>query len=302
MMSKKTLITIQITLWSCILVFLFSVFIYAIMMEGKGNILEVGNTGHEIVYEMDITDINKIKVSLISQDLDVYETDGETIIVKQTANRLIPEKERLEIRKEDNQMSISKKKNLSSNFFNVQGLGLGERIEIYMPSVYKESVDFKAVSGDLKINDLEVKEIECNTTSGDIQIENTVTNNMEVETTSGTTRLIEVDVDELDSKQVSGDLELEGTCNKIHSNSVSGNVEIQLNKSPMEVKVEAVSGDIDLTLSEIQGFELEFDSVSGKLESDFELSMKSKKNYIYSNGGRVFDIKTVSGNLEINNR
>ena len=88
--------------------------------------------------------------------------------------------------------------------------------------------------------------------------------------------------------------------NNVEGKTVSGNIELELMQHPKQIRVESVSGDIDLTFAKMNGFDLEFNSTSGDFESDFDVIAKSKKKYSYKDESAKLRVKTVSGNLKIN--
>ena len=299
-MSKKTLIIIQIILWSCIIVFLSGSFAYAVISENKKSSTDIRGGGHMLEYGVHIEDINYLEVRLVSENLYIYETGEPYIIIKQIANKDIPEDEKLRVVQQGNKVKIEKRKDRGIQLFHFTNWNLNEKIEVYIPKTYNQGINLKTVSGEIEVNNVDVKEINCKTTSGDISVENLTAQEMNVDTTSGDIKMKKVLLDTVDSSCVSGNLEVEGICLNIGSKTVSGNIEVELEDQPKQIRMESVSGDIELTFAKIDGFNLEFSSTSGKLKSDFELSMEGNRQYTYNKGSAKLKIKTVSGDLEIN--
>lgn len=64
------------------------------------------------------------------------------------------------------------------------------------------------------------------------------------------------------------------------------------------LEADMVSGNIELVIPESSGFTVSFDSVSGKLNSDFEVT-KEDDEYIFGDGNADYSVDTVSGSMRI---
>lgn len=299
-MSRKNLIILQIVLWSCIIVFLTGIFVYASFTNHEEMTIALTGKGHELNYEVPLENMNEIEVDLVNQDIYIYETDEPVLIVKQVANRRIPEDEKLRLVQYEHKVRVEKKNNIGFKVFNFGNWSFNERVEIYVPATYKQLLNLKTVSGTIKMDNVIVDEIECQTTSGDIEMINVTAKEMKINTTSGDIKVENIEIDSLEGVSTSGDLEIEGMCNNVEGKTVSGNIELELMQHPKQIRVESVSGDIDLNFAKMNGFDLEFNSTSGDFESDFDVIAKSKKKYSYKDESAKLRVKTVSGNLEIN--
>jgi len=79
---------------------------------------------------------------------------------------------------------------------------------------------------------------------------------------------------------------------------MSGAVSLQMASCPADLKIDTVSGGIQLTLPSDSGFTLEYDTVSGGINCDFSVVMSEDK-YISGNGAAKFEIGSISGGLRI---
>ena len=61
--------------------------------------------------------------------------------------------------------------------------------------------------------------------------------------------------------------------------------------------MDTVNGEVDLYLPLDAGFNLDFDSVSGSLYSDFNLYRDGDSRYGYGNGYTSIDVDTVNSDL-----
>lgn len=207
-MSRKNLIILQIVLWSCIIVFLTGIFVYASFMNHEEMTIALTGKGHELNYEVPLENMNEIEVDLVNQDIYIYETDEPVLIVKQVANRRIPEDEKLRLVQYEHKVRVEKKNNIGFKVFNFGNWSFNERVEIYVPATYKQLLNLKTVSGTIKMDNVIVDEIECQTTSGDIEMINVAAKEMKINTTSGDIKVENIEIDSLEGVSTSGDLEM----------------------------------------------------------------------------------------------
>lgn len=132
---------------------------------------------------------------------------------------------------------------------------------------------------------------------------------------------------ELDAGIVSGDIVAEGLRSEVHAgtvdgdiyvsttematgNTVSGSIEIEMGATDWDrLNFNTVSGDITIWLPEGIDTDVDFDSLSGDIDSDFDITMTSRRSrrwigaevegYIGSRGVRELTFNTVSGDVEL---
>ena len=172
---------------------------------------------------------------------------------------------------------------------------LGERenlyLDIYIPENYEHEMVLNDAIGDAKIKDLKLKSFDFTTVSGDLSGDNI----------SAEMRL----------NSVSGDLNLGKSKGNVSAKTISGKINIEYVSFENFVTAETVSGDVTLKLPEESCFDLNLETVSGKLNTDFSLQVngafKNSKEQIigfYCNrknataAGKI-NVETVSGNLDL---
>lgn len=124
-------------------------------------------------------------------------------------------------------------------------------------------------------------------------------------------------LDDVDITVVSARLDVEGICadqlkietvsgsvkadcervNEVKADAVSGSVVLQFEHAPEKIKVATVSGGVKIRLPKDAGFEVEMDSVSGRMNSSFSTKCVDDDTYVYGDGGCSIDVETVSGSL-----
>lgn len=124
--------------------------------------------------------------------------------------------------------------------------------------------------------------------------------------------------EDIDVDNVSSSFNIKGvSCDSFEADTVSGDVTVQLNAvrefkvdsvsadcrlesavAPDEFEADMVSGNIELAIPEGSGFKVSFDTVSGKLNSEFEVT-KDDDEYICGDGKAEYSVDTVSGGITI---
>ena len=102
----------------------------------------------------------------------------------------------------------------------------------------------------------------------------------------------------------SGELIFRGECEDMNLETVSGDVRICFDEAPDHVSAESVSGDLLLQLPEDRSFELELETVSGDLDTDFPTIREDEDTWRYTVERPIalvteLDIETVSGDVTI---
>lgn len=112
----------------------------------------------------------------------------------------------------------------------------------------------------------------------------------------------------VEASSVSGDVRLEKLhADGVRATSVSGNVDIQVDEftGKGDLVFHSVSGDITLDAPKAFDADIAMSTVSGEINSDFPLTLnggRMRRRNVEArigNGGRRFDVSTVSGDLRI---
>lgn len=312
-MNKKTLVSIQIAVWSCIIIFLLSVFIFALYREFNHEEIASFTSGSTIEYSESVSDIKDITVRLVSEDIQFVTSEGKELKIVQNASYNLKESDKLEVNRTGNNISIQKP-NVNHVFNMFSSFNRRESIVIYIPLEYENEVRVKTVSGTICLDGINLSQIECGSTSGDIEmnlmdIENEViletvsgdikldevkSNKIDINTTSGGIKLRDNKVKFIDASTTSGDVKFQGLGNYFKINTTSGKVEIELEEMFEEITSSSVSGDIRIKIPENDGFKLKYSTISGDLKSDFNLDAGE-----YKTGSSKITLRTTSGDIDI---
>lgn len=278
---------------------------------------------YEIVKDevnIDTNNIDKLEVHWMGGSINITRSDDEKIHFFELCDDEIREND-------DNLMRYLVKNNkltiqfCKSRWFVKNRVQRGKELVIKLPTKMFSEVEIGSISANITYNDIDLvttSYLKMDTVSGNIEISNTTLNTLKIESVSG-----EINLDTLDCKQkisidtvsgninsndihtnyfdvdvVSADILATGNINIINIDNVSGNVRFVLSNVPSKIDSDSVSGDTIVLIPDNEGFSVKFDSVSGKLSTDFE-SIISKKELIYKNGSAYYNFESVSGDVRI---
>lgn len=303
---KKTAI-VRIVIWSVVALVLTGILISALVFKKNPDAPIISNDykyDNENEYsvgaiELSATEFTSVRVDWISGNIYLHAYDGDKVKVEETSHDDIEEKYELRWLVKDNTLYIRPCKSMSS--WNLADKIPTKDLFIYIPydlAAMMDKVHIDNASASVNISGITADEFDIASVSGDIWYEKCGANEMKIENVSGYINLTETNVDIFDIESVSGNIEIMGIINSLNVDSVSGEVLLCTNQAPQTADVSTVSGDIKFQLPDNDGFCIDFDSVSGKVTSEFSLTINNSEQ-TYGNGSRDFDFETVSGNAYI---
>lgn len=142
-----------------------------------------------------------------------------------------------------------------------------------------ESLEIEAASAEVIIHGLTIDEVSLDTASGKCELDGC--------------RIGELDVD-----TASGDIRFKGTLEVLDFDAASARFEGSFDNTPRRIKVDSMSGDIDITLPSDAGFTVSVDAMSSEVSSDFETTMRNGE-YICGDGTCRIEFSGMSGDLFI---
>ena len=142
-----------------------------------------------------------------------------------------------------------------------------------------ESLEIEAASAEVIIRGLTIDEVSLDTASGKCELEGC--------------RIGELDVD-----TASGDIRFNGSLNVLDFDAASAEFEGRFDNTPRRIKMDSLSGDIDITLPSDAGFTVSMDAMSSGITSDFETVIRNG-DYICGNGYCQIEYSGMSGDITI---
>lgn len=140
--------------------------------------------------------------------------------------------------------------------------------------------------------------LEIDTASADVNLENLNIGKVDFDGASGELDFLDCIVDNLEMDTASGDLRFCGSLNSLDCDGASADCEIILTNCPRRIELDLASGDLDLTLPENCGFTAELESLSGRLNTDFDVS-RTGKGLVSGDGSCRIDMSAMSGDVYI---
>lgn len=150
-------------------------------------------------------------------------------------------------------------------------------------------------------SDLILNEAEVDTVSADLDLNNLSARRIEADSSSGIIKGVLSDVTkELNVESLSGNVEVTASeLQKFEIETTSGNVKLHAGTALTSGSFDSISGDFVLTLPETcEGFSVEFESVSGNFNSDFATE-KRGNSYVYGTGAIELEVENTSGNVNV---
>lgn len=171
--------------------------------------------------------------------------------------------------------------------------------EIEAANLAAETLSVSTASGNMDIN-CAANTISLNSASGDIQLDQKdKAGEVSIDTASGRIDANLSRVDTASFESASGKIQVTAaSVNSMSAKSTSGAVSCELEATPSECKLHAVSGEVTLNLPDDSDFTANISTTSGDFKSDFALK-KDGSTYICGSGSAHIDIETTSGDVEI---
>ncbi|MFA9398344.1 MAG: DUF4097 family beta strand repeat-containing protein [Clostridiaceae bacterium] len=306
---EKKLKLISITLWSIIAISLSIYLIYVIKNNTgsfKFNQINFGSSSESSKkdYSASLDGVDQIKLDLVSYDVVVYPSDDKELKVIQYSSQEIGEDDKLIISKDGDSLSIKEpNKNFSFSFFNFESFT--RKVELYLPKEYVKDLDVNTTSGDIFIDsDITLTSLDSTQVSGDFTSKNINVDDISVISTSGDIEIEDVLTKSYTIKTISGDVNINSISGSGKVGSTSGDIEIEYSDIAEYASLNSVSGDIDIIVPDAISFEFDGNSVSGDIDSDFDLNYKNKNGNkaAIQNGEAPYkkiDASTTSGDINI---
>jgi len=147
--------------------------------------------------------------------------------------------------------------------------------------------------------------VDCRTVSGRITVRD-VANDIDLKTVSGAIEASQIK-GSVDAETTSGRIELRDVsgAKTVRAKVLSGNIVYEGQLAPgAKITLEALSGGLELTLPANAAFELNAETFSGHVDSEFVITMSGKLSPkelrgVVNNGGATLRLKTFSGSIRI---
>lgn len=324
-MKKRAVFTIVTC--SIAVLFLSSILFIGLKSDGFGLFHPRGETPgekkNEYTYTWDPREdgVDGLSVEWVSGSVNLKVGSGDVIRITERSSRALDEKEKLKLSSSGGTLKIV----WSDRFLFFPFFQSGEKdLTVEVPKAVAEALedlscstvsgtvsaagltagdlDFSTTSGDMDLTALSGKNLDISTTSGVVECgEISLSERLSASSTSGSLRFRGCQADKTELNTVSGEVSYEGKAERVGASSVSAAIRAELENCPAEAEMDSVSGRLTLVIPENDGFETEYDSISGTFHSDFPVTGGSGKSgrALYAGGKASFEFSTTSGDMEI---
>ena len=240
-----------------------------------------------IIYDNTFEKIASINVDVTSYDVELKESNNDTIKVEISGSK--KNQDKFHVEEENGNLTINE--NGSSVCI---GFCLDGTITIYLPN-QDITYHHKSSSGNI-YSDIDLRSVVINTTSGDITLKNI--NDGTVSSTSGNINIR--NANKLNVSATSGDISLDEPKNLV-ANTQSGNIKVRSITSKMDITT--TSGDINissLSIKEDSKAEAKSGNIDIKLDKDVFIDATTRSGNIdidNTNTNPTLIIKTTSGDI-----
>ena len=297
----------KIVIWSVILIILCSILIFFLTNGSSSFINLFARKEGKIVYDRTVQEeINNISVNWKSGDLNIYKSEDDNIRIVQKSAYDLKEDQLIQISIDNNTLTLKEGK--SSFGFFIFGFGTRPSdVDVYLPEKEYDSISLKLTSGDITGNNVDSKNLDCNVTSGTVDISNINSDNVSFKLTSGDIKNNNIVCNKLTAHTTSGRINMNGSMKNMDLSVTSGEIDVDNEVLPDSLNAQTTSGNIDIKIPENSGFSVEYKVTSGNFKSDFDLysnmnDNSKTKTAKYKDGGNTFTFKVTSGNINLNRK
>lgn len=178
------------------------------------------------------------------------------------------------------------------------------KVDITVPKSYNKSIKLASSSGEINIQNVNVESLSCSTSSGSTNIENVSADEFNHSSSSGDLKATGITTKQTKTTSSSGSRTLKKFTGGLSGSSSSGSIKVQYLTFSNDIKLNASSGSIEITLPNNSEFGLEVNTSSGGIKCAFPISIKDSGRHRLSgtigNGTNNISLNTSSGDIEIN--
>lgn len=220
-------------------------------------------------------EIDRLEINWVGGTIDIRPTDTEGIMVSEENS---DPKNPMVLKQIGSKLTIQDRKDNQG----VSILKNAQRKDLYI-SVPKSWI---------------CKELSINSASAQIVITGMTILNTNFDVATGAMILSDCHIQKMDIDGASGNLDFSGTLEELDFDGASASADMTIYNKPKSLKMDGMSGKMELTLPEDCGFTVKQDSLSGKADIDFE-TKSTNGNLVYGDGSCRITVDGLSSNIKI---
>lgn len=229
--------------------------------------------------------IDKLVVIGSSEDIRIIKSDGSDLRAELTgqSNGFGFGKAKVDIRKFGDTVTVKVERSIFQKFSSSK-----LKLDIFISDNYKGDLSLNLSSGNLDMD------------------ERFDVNTLAIDLSSGNITLDEIHSEETIIDVSSGSLVINSFTGDIDGEISSGNIEIDFLEFDNDIKFDASSGSVEITLPKDSNFDFSASKSSGSIEIEFDLNDYSKSNHkiqgTVGSGGNEIDLDVSSGSILIDKK
>ena len=242
--------------------------------EEKGETIMYGTAQLRNEIRIPVSEADNLEVLYTSKNIYVYPAKTDEIVIKEY---LLTDREdakatvsRSETTDGKRTVTVAGAKNQIISIFYV---GVGERIEVYLPKEAVSSLHIETKSGNIRSEEegfaLKAKEVHVHASSGNILWGNTKAQEIVLGTSSGNIKTWNM-TGNMNTQASSGNITIEEFAGSGSAKANSGNVRVAVQELTGNLELQTSSGNVKAELPRDAAFIFEAQTGSGKIRTDFE--------------------------------
>lgn len=219
-------------------------------------------------------DVQEIHIQWTAGEVQIFNGESADIILSETAARPLDATEEMNYELRDGKLTV--------RFQRANSGDQEKTLLVQLPvGVVLDELEVETVSAAVAVYGGAARELELDSVSGDLVVEN-----------------VNGGFAEVSASTVSGFVYLLGDIPAVELESTSGDLTVTGNHTLRSLEVSTVSGLVWLSLPEDAAFTLRYETTSGVLDGGpFALRQSSGKSYSVGSGGARLEVESVSGDL-----
>jgi DUF4097 and DUF4098 domain-containing protein YvlB len=260
--------------------------------------------------------VDSLNVKWVAGNVDIKFVESDKISFSEESTHVISTDMKMRYRVNDGVLEImyGRSRNI---FFGFWGRDYSKDLTIELPVSMSGTMDnivIETVSANIKVDGkidnpiefiyteaaAELRTLRIDTVSGNVAVGMIyVSDAVDIQTVSGKVDISLSETARLNVGTVSGEAIFRGEADNIDFESVSGSMQLYIGQF-RTLDADTTSGQVRVILnsSEISGFAVDFDSLSGSFKSDFPTTVSGNR-YTNGDGSASVDFDSVSGGLTI---
>lgn len=311
--NNRSAAIVKLVIWSVVALILTAIFATMLMLDSNGIIRFSLGQGSIFYNDPDSYSIGNVsysdKITSIAVDwaegkIDLVVWDGDEVKLEESGHG-DDERYMMRSRVDGDDLEIK----FAKSGLRWDSANLKKTLVIYIPkdlALTLHEIDISAAAAEVTVGAEEdasevivCDRIQLESASGDLKLMGVKADEVSVSAASASLSF-NGKADEISVGGVSGALSICGDVEEISVEAVSATVTLKLDRTPSEINVETVSGNVDISLPDDgDGFVAELNGISGSLEYN---SKSVGRYHTVGRGIGDFDFETVSGKVSITTR